>query len=70
MHGIAPEGTSVKDLGITLERDGGGLRWTRSLWEGEIGGVVLESMGARRAGSGPARRSSWRTKRRGSGGRG
>ena len=26
VRGIAPEGTSVKDLGITLERDGGGLR--------------------------------------------
>ena len=45
VHGIAPEGTSVKDLGITLERDDGGLRWTRTLREGETGGVVLESMG-------------------------
>ncbi len=70
MHGIAPEGTSVKDLGITLERDGGGLRWTRTLREGEIGGVVLESMGARRAGPGTARRSGRRTTRPGSGGRG
>jgi GH15 family glucan-1,4-alpha-glucosidase len=45
MHGIAPEGTSIKDAGITLERAGDGLRWTRTLREGEIGGVVLESMG-------------------------
>lgn len=70
VRGIAPEGTSVKDLGITLERDGGRLRWTRTLREGEIGGVVLESMGAPRAGSRPGRRSSWRTTRRGSGARG
>ncbi|HYB15612.1 MAG TPA: glycoside hydrolase family 15 protein [Streptosporangiaceae bacterium] len=45
MHGIAPEGTSVKDTGITPEHVGDGLRWTRTLREGEIGGVVLESMG-------------------------
>jgi GH15 family glucan-1,4-alpha-glucosidase len=45
MHGIAPAGSSIKDAGITLERAGDGLRWTRTLREGEIGGVVLESMG-------------------------
>jgi GH15 family glucan-1,4-alpha-glucosidase len=45
MHGIAPAGTSVKDTGITPEHVGDGLRWTRTLREGEIGGVVLESMG-------------------------
>jgi GH15 family glucan-1,4-alpha-glucosidase len=45
MHGIAPEGSSLTDSGITLERAGGGLRWTRTLREGEIGGMVLESMG-------------------------
>ena len=45
MHGIAPAGTSVKDTGVTPERVGDGLRWTRTLREGEIGGVVLESMG-------------------------
>ncbi|QUQ68866.1 glycoside hydrolase family 15 protein [Kutzneria sp. CA-103260] len=45
MHGIAPEGTSMKDAGITPERAGDGLRWTRTLREGQIGGVVLESMG-------------------------
>jgi GH15 family glucan-1,4-alpha-glucosidase len=44
-HAIAPEGFSVKDSGITPERAEGGLRWTRTLREGEIGGVVLESMG-------------------------
>src|SRR6185437_4694916 len=45
VHGIAPEGTSLQESGISLERAGDGLRWTRTLREGEIGGVVLESMG-------------------------
>ena len=44
-HGIAPEGFSLTGSGITLERAGDGLRWTRTLREGEIGGMVLESMG-------------------------
>ena len=50
VHGIAPEGLSARDAGINLERHGDGLRWTRTLREGGIGGVVLESMG------GPPRR--------------
>jgi GH15 family glucan-1,4-alpha-glucosidase len=45
VHGIAPEGSSVQDLDITLSPDSNGLRWTRTLREGESGGVVLESMG-------------------------
>ena len=45
LHGIAPEGFSLTGSGITLERVGDGVRWTRTLREGEIGGVVLESMG-------------------------
>jgi GH15 family glucan-1,4-alpha-glucosidase len=45
MHGIAPEGTSIQGAGITVERDGDGVRWTRTLRAGDIGGVVLESMG-------------------------
>jgi len=45
IHGIAPEGSSLAEAGITWERAGDGLRWTRTLREGEIGGVVLESMG-------------------------
>jgi GH15 family glucan-1,4-alpha-glucosidase len=45
LHGIAAEGSSAKGAGITLERVGDGLRWMRTLREGEIGGVVLESMG-------------------------
>jgi GH15 family glucan-1,4-alpha-glucosidase len=45
LHGIAPEGSSLKGSGMELERVGDGLRWTRTLREGEAGGVVLESMG-------------------------
>jgi len=45
VHGIAPEGASMAESGVSLERAGDGLRWTRTLREGEIGGVVLESMG-------------------------
>jgi GH15 family glucan-1,4-alpha-glucosidase len=45
LHGIAPEGPPLAEAGITWERAGDGLRWTRTLREGEIGGVVLESMG-------------------------
>jgi GH15 family glucan-1,4-alpha-glucosidase len=45
VHGIAPEGLSPRDAGIAVERHGDGLRWTRTLREGEIGGVLLESMG-------------------------
>jgi GH15 family glucan-1,4-alpha-glucosidase len=45
LHGIAPEGTSLAKSGINVERAGDGLRWTRTLREGESGGVVLESMG-------------------------
>jgi GH15 family glucan-1,4-alpha-glucosidase len=45
MHGIVPEGTSVKDMEIAPEHVGDGLRWTRTLREGESRGVVIESMG-------------------------
>jgi GH15 family glucan-1,4-alpha-glucosidase len=46
LHGIAPEGASLSESEVRLERTGeGGLRWVRTLREGEIGGVVLESMG-------------------------
>jgi GH15 family glucan-1,4-alpha-glucosidase len=44
-HPIAPEGLTFDSAGITWERAGQGMRWTRTLREGEIGGVVLESMG-------------------------
>ena len=45
VHGIAPEGSSARELGLTRSPDNNGLRWTRTLREGESGGVVLESMG-------------------------
>jgi len=47
IHGIAPEGTTVQDLGVTPLSAGAGLRWTRTLREGESGGVVLESSGGK-----------------------
>jgi GH15 family glucan-1,4-alpha-glucosidase len=47
VHGIAPQGPSLEDLGVLGERDGDGLRWTRTLRAGEMGGVILESMGGR-----------------------
>ena len=38
-------GSTLQEAGVTLERDRDGVRWTRTLREGESGGVVLESMG-------------------------
>jgi len=45
VHGIAPPNTSLHEVGLSIQQDSGGLRWTRTLREGEIGGVMLESMG-------------------------
>jgi len=45
LHGIAPEGVDARDAGMAVERAGDGLRWTRTLREGQTGGVVLESNG-------------------------
>jgi GH15 family glucan-1,4-alpha-glucosidase len=45
VHGIAPRGASIGEMGIKVEQANEGLRWTRTLREGEIGGVMLESMG-------------------------
>jgi len=45
LHAIAPEGLSLQDEAANLERVGDGLRWTRTLRAGQIGGVVLESDG-------------------------
>ena len=45
VHGIAPEGLALQDLGITQQPAGDGLRWTRTLREGQMGGMMLESMG-------------------------
>src|SRR5260370_18954107 len=44
-HAIAPHGATAQDAGIAMERDGDGVRWTRTLREGQTGGVVLEWMG-------------------------
>jgi GH15 family glucan-1,4-alpha-glucosidase len=46
VHGIAPHGSTVQDLGVQVRREGDGLAWTRTLREGQSGGVVLESGGA------------------------
>jgi GH15 family glucan-1,4-alpha-glucosidase len=50
LHGIAPEGATVNELGIapvpgTRAIGATGLRWTRTMHEGQSGGMVLESMG-------------------------
>jgi GH15 family glucan-1,4-alpha-glucosidase len=44
-HAIAPHDLSIEDAGVTFERDENGVRWTRTLREGQVGGVVLEWMG-------------------------
>jgi GH15 family glucan-1,4-alpha-glucosidase len=49
-HLSSPPGKSLQAAGITMERQGDGVRLTRVLQEGQFGGIVLESMG------GPARR--------------
>jgi GH15 family glucan-1,4-alpha-glucosidase len=45
LHPIAPEDLSMEEAVVDLERDGDGLRWTRTLREGQIGGIVVESNG-------------------------
>jgi GH15 family glucan-1,4-alpha-glucosidase len=45
LSAIAPPGMTMQDAGVSLERVGDGVRWTRTLREGENGGVVLESNG-------------------------
>jgi GH15 family glucan-1,4-alpha-glucosidase len=45
VHAIAPQGSTMQDLGVTVQRDKDGLAWTRTLREGQSGGVVLESAG-------------------------
>jgi GH15 family glucan-1,4-alpha-glucosidase len=43
VHGIAPLGSSVRDLNLSIEQADQSLSWTRTLREGEIGGLMLES---------------------------
>jgi GH15 family glucan-1,4-alpha-glucosidase len=45
MHGVAMPEETLENQGIALERHGEGLHWTRTLREGQAGGVVLEWMG-------------------------
>jgi GH15 family glucan-1,4-alpha-glucosidase len=45
VHGIAPPNTSIRDLQLDVQQADNGLRWKRTLREGEIGGVMLEWMG-------------------------
>jgi GH15 family glucan-1,4-alpha-glucosidase len=45
VYGIVPVGTTMRDMDLAIAPDGAGLRWTRTLREGEIAGMVLESMG-------------------------
>ncbi len=45
LHSVGAPGTSLQDQGITLERDGDGVRAARTLRAGQTGGLVLESMG-------------------------
>ena len=45
LHAVGKPGSSLRDQGVAFERDGDGLRATRTLRPGETGGVVLESMG-------------------------
>src|SRR5436305_12749854 len=41
VHAIAPPDLTLADAGITMERAGDGVRWTRTLRAGQAGGVVL-----------------------------
>jgi GH15 family glucan-1,4-alpha-glucosidase len=45
VHGIAEPDTTPENLGIVLDRTGEGIRWTRTLREGQTGGVVIETNG-------------------------
>ena len=45
LHSVGTTGTSLQDQGITLQRDGDGVRAARTLRAGQTGGLVLESMG-------------------------
>jgi GH15 family glucan-1,4-alpha-glucosidase len=50
LHMVGAPGSSLEEQGVVLERDGDGLRVTRTLRAGQTWGVMLESMG------GPPRR--------------
>jgi GH15 family glucan-1,4-alpha-glucosidase len=43
--GIAPRGSTIRDLNLSIQQADQSLSWTRTLREGEIGGVVLDWAG-------------------------
>jgi GH15 family glucan-1,4-alpha-glucosidase len=45
IHAVATSEATLENQGLKLERHGDGLRWTRTLREGQTGGVVIEWMG-------------------------
>jgi GH15 family glucan-1,4-alpha-glucosidase len=45
VHAVAKPGDTLENQGVTLQRDGDGLHWTRTLRAGQTGGVVIEWMG-------------------------
>jgi GH15 family glucan-1,4-alpha-glucosidase len=45
VYAIAPGGWSMRDLNLSIEHADQSLSWTRTLREGEIGGMILDWMG-------------------------
>ena len=45
VYAIAPKGSSLRDLNISIEQADQSLSWTRTLREGEIGGMILDWAG-------------------------
>jgi len=45
INAVAASDVTLENQGVKLERRGDGLRWTRTLREGQTGGVVIEWMG-------------------------
>jgi GH15 family glucan-1,4-alpha-glucosidase len=45
VYAIAPEGSSLRDLNFSIEQASQSLSWTRTLREGEIGGMILDWAG-------------------------
>jgi len=45
VYGIAPKGSTLRDLNFSIEQADQSLSWTRTLREGEIGGMILDWAG-------------------------
>ena len=45
VYAIAPKGSSLRDLNFSIDQADRSLSWTRTLREGEIGGMILDWMG-------------------------